>query len=39
MHRHDLHTIVAEPYDKFYFHEKYYFSYVFMSTKIHIKLF
>jgi len=28
MHQHDLHTIVAKPYDKFYFKEKYYSSYI-----------
>jgi len=34
MHQHDLHTIVAKPYNKFYFKEKYYFSYILMSTKM-----
>ena len=34
MHQHDLHAIVAKSYDKFYFKEKYYFSYIFMSTKM-----
>jgi len=33
MQQHDLHTIVAKPYDKFYFKEKYYSFYIFMSTK------
>ena len=34
MHQHDLHTIVAKPYDKFYFKAKYYSSYILMSAKI-----
>jgi len=34
IHQHDLHTIVAKHYDKFYFKEKYYFSFIFMSKKM-----
>jgi len=33
MHQHVLHPIVAKPYDKFCFKEKYYSFYIFMSTK------